>query len=194
MEKYQDNFELEEMRRQIQLLKDKLAKETIISEKMIMQSTREKLSFINRKKWILYIIILFALIYCNIAFVILNYSWAFCIITSLSLIAACLYQRYSHTGVNIKEISTENLTNISKALIRMNQLELRSMYFRLPFALLWVVWFMIESYPKEGGEPICIGGAVGFVVGAVIGLLHQKNVRRKAQEAIRDIEEYTKED
>ena len=33
MEKYQDNFELEEMKQQIRLLKDKLAKETIISEK-----------------------------------------------------------------------------------------------------------------------------------------------------------------
>lgn len=33
MENYQDNFELEEMKQQIRLLKDKLAKETIISEK-----------------------------------------------------------------------------------------------------------------------------------------------------------------
>ena len=40
MEKYQDNFELEEMKQQIQLLKDKLAKETIISEKMMMQSIK----------------------------------------------------------------------------------------------------------------------------------------------------------
>ena len=31
MEKYQDNFELEEMKQQIRLLKDKLAKEIIIS-------------------------------------------------------------------------------------------------------------------------------------------------------------------
>ncbi len=55
MENYQDNFELEEMKQQIRLLKDKLAKETIISEKMMMQSTREKLAYINRKNRIMYI-------------------------------------------------------------------------------------------------------------------------------------------
>lgn len=65
MEKYQDNFELEEMKQQIRLLKDKLAKETIISEKMMMQSTREKLTYINRNKRLMYIGIPFALIYCN---------------------------------------------------------------------------------------------------------------------------------
>ncbi|HIY87998.1 MAG TPA: hypothetical protein H9824_04745 [Candidatus Bacteroides pullicola] len=84
--------------------------------------------------------------------------------------------------------------DISKALIRMNRLGLKWLCFGLPFALLWIVWFIIESYPKENGESICIGGGVGFVVGAVMGLLYLKNVRRKAKEAIRDIEEYTRED
>ena len=111
MEKYQDNFELEEMKQQIRLLKDKLAKETIISEKMMMQSTREKLTYINRNKRP------FALIYCNMFFIWMNYSWMFCVVTSLFLIAACLYQIYSHKSVNIQEISTDNLVDISKALI-----------------------------------------------------------------------------
>ena len=180
MEKYQDNFELEEMKQQIRLLKDKLAKETIISEKMMMQSTREKLAYINRNK--------------NMFFIWMDYSWMFCVVTSIFLIAACLYQIYSHKGVNIQEISTDNLVDISKALIRMNRLGLKWLCFGLPFALLWIVWFIIESYPKESGESICIGGGVGFVAGAVIGLRYLKNERRKAKEAIRDIEEYTRED
>lgn len=194
MEKYQDNFELEEMKQQIRLLKDKLAKEIIISEKMMMQSTREKLIYINRNKRLMYIGIPFALIYCNMFFIWMNYSWMFCVVTSLFLIAACLYQIYSHKGVNIQEISTDNLVDISKALIRMNRLGLKWLCFGLPFALLWIVWFIIESYPKESGESICIGGGVGFVAGAVIGLRYLKNERRKAKEAIRDIEEYTRED
>lgn len=194
MEKYQDNFELEEMKQQIRLLKDKLAKETIISEKMMMQSTREKLAYINRKNRMMYIGIPFALIYCNVFFIRMDYSWMFCVITSLFLIAACLYRLYSHKGVDTKEISTDNLVDISKALIRMNRLGLKWLYFGLPFVLLWGVWFIIESYPKESGESICIGGGVGFVAGAVIGLRYLRNERRKAQEAIRDIEEYTRED
>ena len=182
------------MKQQIRLLKDKLAKETIISEKMMMQSTREKLTYINRNKRLMYIGIPFALIYCNMFFIWMNYSWMFCVVTSLFLIAACLYQIYSHKGVNIQEISTDNLVDISKALIRMNRLGLKWLCFGLPFALLWIVWFIIESYPKESGESICIGGGVGFVAGAVIGLRYLKNERRKAKEAIRDIEEYTRED
>ena len=76
------------MKQQIRLLKDKLAKETIISEKMMMQSTREKLTYINRNKRLMYIGIPFALIYCNMFFIWMNYSGMFCVVTSLCLIAA----------------------------------------------------------------------------------------------------------
>lgn len=107
------------------------------------------------------------------------------------LIIAGIYQRYSHKGVSIDCISTGNLLDISKALVRMNQLNLRWLYFGIPFALCWIVWFMFESYSKVGGEMICYGGSVGFVLGAVGGILHCVHVRRKAKEAIRDIEEYT---
>lgn len=191
MEKYQDNLELEEMKRQIQLLKEKLAKETIISEKMIIQSTREKMAYIRRKNQLLYIIVPFALIYCNIFFFKLDYSLTFSIVTSLFLIMALLYQIYSHRGVNTKEISTSNLLDISKTLIRMNSLGLKWLYFGIPFALLWIIWFILESYSKEGGKPICIGGGIGFVIGAIAGFQHLRNVRSKAKEAIHDIEEYT---
>ncbi len=194
MEKYQDNIELEEMKQQIQLLKNKLAKETIISEKMIVESTREKVDYIKRKDRNMYILIPFALIYCNIVFIWLEYSWMFCLVTSLFLIAAFLYQIYSHRGVSTKDISTDNLVNISKALVRMNRLELKWLCFGLPFVLLWLIWFIIESYPKENGEAIFIGGCIGFVVGAVMGLLHLMSVRRKAKDAIRNIEEYTKDE
>ena len=194
MEKNQDNFELEEMKQQIQLLKGKLAKETIISEKMMMQSIREKINYINRKNRIMYIMIPFALIYCNIFFILTDYSWMFCVVTSFFLIAACLYHVYSHKGVNTQEISTDNLVNISKALIRMNRLSLQWLYFGIPFALIWMAWFIIESNSKEMGESICNGGSVGFVVGAFMGLIHLRNIRRKAKDAIRDIEEYTRED
>lgn len=192
MEKHQDNFELEEMKQQIRLLKEKLEKETIVNEKMIMQSIREKLGYIKRKIRFMYILVPFALIYCNLFFISTGYSWMFCVVTTLFLIVACIYQIYSHKGVNPKEISTGNLINISQALIRMNRLGLRWLYFGLPFAALWMVWFLVESYPKDSGKFICIGGGVGFVVGAIMGLLHLNNVRRKAKDAIREIEAYTR--
>lgn len=180
------------MKQQIRLLKEKLAKETIVNEKMIMQSIREKLGYIKRKIRSMYILVPFALIYCNLFFISTGYSWLFCVVTSLFLIVACIYQVYSHKGINPKEISTGNLINISQALIRMNLLGLKWLYFGLPFATLWIVWFLIESYPKEGGETICIGGGVGFVVGAIMGLIHLNKVRRKAKDAIREIEAYTR--
>ena len=94
----------------------------------------------------------------------------------------------------MKRITTDNLLDISKALARMNRLGLRWLYFGVSFCLLWLVWFMVESYPKEGGEFICYGGSVGFVVGSVIGIMHCVAIRRKAKQAIRDIEEYTKDE
>lgn len=194
MENRHANFELEEMRQQIQLLKDKLDKESLVNEKMITRSVMDKLAGINRKNRILYALTPLALIYCNLFFTRLDYSWMFCVVTSLFLIVACLYHFFSHKGVDIKEISTGNLMDVSKALIRMNRLGIRWLCLALPFALLWLAWFVIESYPKEYGESICTGCLVGFAAGAVFGLKHLKDERRKAKEAIREIEEYTKED
>lgn len=194
MEKQSDNFELEDMRQQIRLLKDKLAKETIVNDRLIRESTRDRISYITRKKRICYGMIIFALIYCNMLFIRLDYSLFFCLYTSLFLIAAGIFQWYSHQGVEVKRITTDNLLDISKALARMNRLGLRWLYFGVSFCLLWMVWFMVESYPKEGGEFICYGGTVGFVIGSVIGIMHCVAIRRKAKQAIRDIEEYTKDE
>ena len=193
MENYADRCELDEMKQQIQLLKDKLAKKIIVSEKLIRHSTQDKVSYINRKKKFMYFFIVFALVYCNVFFLLMGYSWIFCAVTSVFLIIAGCYQRYSHKGVGIDCISEGNLLDISKALLRMNQLNLRWLYFGIPFALCWIVWFMFESYPKVGGEMICYGGSVGFVLGAAGGILHCIRVRHKAKEAIHDIEEYTKD-
>lgn len=193
MENYADRCELDEMKQQIQLLKDKLAKEIIVSEKLIRHSTQDKVSYINRKKKFMYFLIVFALVYCNVFFLLMGYSWIFCAVTSVFLIIAGCYQRYSHKGVGIDCISKGNLLDISKALLRMNQLNLRWLYFGIPFALCWIVWFMFESYPKVGGEMICYGGSVGFVLGAAGGILHCIRVRHKAKEAIHVIEEYTKD-
>lgn len=87
------------MKQQIRLLKEKLAKETIVNEKMIMQSIREKLGYIKRKIRSMYILVPFALIYCNLFFISTGYSWLFCVVTSLFLIVACIYQVYSHLSL-----------------------------------------------------------------------------------------------
>lgn len=54
MENYVDEFELDEMKQQIQLLRDKLAKEIIVSEKLLKNSTQDKVAYINRKKRFIY--------------------------------------------------------------------------------------------------------------------------------------------
>ena len=121
MENFTDKFELDEMKQQIQLLKDKLAKEIIVSEKLLKNSTQDKIAYINRKKRFIYFLIVFALVYCNTFFLLMGYSWVFCAFTSVFLIIAGIYQRYSHKGVSIDCISTGNLnepTELEMALFR----------------------------------------------------------------------------
>lgn len=83
MENFTDKFELDEMKQQIQLLKDKLAKEIIVSEKLLKNSTQDKIAYINRKKRFIYFLIVFALVYCNTFFLLMGYSWVFCAFTSV---------------------------------------------------------------------------------------------------------------
>ena len=48
MENYADRCELDEMKQQIQLLKDKLAKDIIVCEKLIRHSSHDKVLYFNR--------------------------------------------------------------------------------------------------------------------------------------------------
>ena len=68
MENITENAELEQMRAQLNLLKGKLEKETIINEQLIRKAMKEKVSSLNRQTLVLAFIILLAIPYCTWVF------------------------------------------------------------------------------------------------------------------------------
>lgn len=180
----------DEMRRQIMLLKQKLNQTCLVNEKLIKQSARNKLNDLQRKRRRINCIILFGLLYCNGMFSFLDYSFTLMVLTTCFLLAAYVYQHFSSKGIRPSDMARCSLVEISHSLLRMDRLNQRWLYFSIPFVIGWFALFLYESYTKSGGPYICCGGAVGFVIGAVLGIIHFRHVRRKTREAVREIEDF----
>lgn len=185
-----DQSTFDEMRRQVLLLKQKLDQTSLVNEKLIKQSARNKLRYLQRKRRSINGIIIFGLLYCNALFSFLDYSLILIVLTTCFLLAAYVYQRISSKGIHPADMARCSLVEISRSLLRTDRLNQRWLYFSIPFVIGWFALFLYESYPKSGGPYICCGGAVGFVVGAILGVMHFRHVRRKTREAIREIEEF----
>ena len=72
------SHELEEMRSQISLLKEKLDKQTIVNEEHIRRSMKTKMSDINRIVSITIVLGVFALLYCTYFFYTMDFSLPRC--------------------------------------------------------------------------------------------------------------------
>ena len=72
-----ENMELDELREQVALLKDKLQRQQIISERMVSSAAQKGIGNINRAGKITMAFGLFAVVWCTIMFDRMGFSTAF---------------------------------------------------------------------------------------------------------------------
>ena len=72
-----ENITLEDMRQQINLLKEKLDKENIVNDKLLRASMRQRLGVIRRNQTIEYICALYVISFGSVYFRLIGCSWWF---------------------------------------------------------------------------------------------------------------------
>jgi membrane protein YdbS with pleckstrin-like domain len=197
MEKINENIELEQMKEQLSILKKKLENESILNDRLMRKAMSEKVSKINHDAIAAYIIIFFAIPYCTWVFIyLLNLSWWFCGVTDIFLLIALIYTYISHRGIRSNEILEGNLLEVSYKIARMKKMYADWLKIGIPFLVIWIIWFVLEVLHNSKGEEahgVLIGGAVGAVIGVVIGSWKYRRIQRKAKEVIEQIHEQCKE-
>lgn len=192
------SHELEEMRSQIGILKDKLEKQEIINEEHIRRSMKSKMSDISKTVTITIFLGVFALVYCTWFFWSQGYSPVFVISTAVML-AICL-------GLTISQRITLGKMDFSKGnLIEtvQNLNKVKAHYkdwhkIAIPTIVIWFAWLMYGSISILGIDSpmaigFCCGGAVGGIIGGIIGFRINRKIVRKTTEILEQIEELKKE-
>jgi hypothetical protein len=190
-----NDYELDEMRQQMNILKKKLEKQEIVNDKLIRQSMRKNMRSINRKNLLLTLLAIFMIPYSYWAFCHLNdFSLAFWIGTSIFMLICAGAQIYNGHKLYGTDLMQSNLMDVQREAARAKKFDTQWLFFGIPMALLWIGWFAYEVYRVNGPDdmlPLLIGGGVGGVVGLIAGMNIYYKMQRQYQEIIDQIEELT---
>lgn len=188
------SHELEEMRSQIVILKDKLEKQNIVNEKHIRNSMKSKMSSINKTVTITIFLGIFALVYCTWFFISQGCSLAFVIATAVML-AVCLGLTIAQrVNLGRMDFSKDNLIETARNLNKIKAHYQDWHKIAIPMIVIWFGWMMYEMIGLLGlSDPMaigfCCGAAVGGIIGGILGFRINRKIVRKTSEILEQIEE-----
>ena len=194
------DFELDEMRQQMAILKNKLDNQTIVNDRLIRRAVKNSVSTIN-KRYLVISIIAFAMIpYGYWAFIKLNGLsiplWIAMSVLMLAVIGFCIYNGHE---MRKNDFVSDNLLDTKRKTLKAQKRDAMWPYFGIPVAIGWAAWVGWEMTQKLEGDflkyfipwfIICV------TAGALIGLkVHFKTQRhfRDILEQIEDVEDENKE-
>ena len=137
------NNELEEMRQQLGILKEKIDGQKLINDKLIRQSMLNKMSFMKKYTWVSF----FLLAYIYVAFFSLreqfNMSWLLYIATVIIMTVNVLFDAYINR-FSKDQFLNNDLIATSKRMVRMKKLRKRSLLIGIIGMSIWSPWFFTE--------------------------------------------------
>ena len=191
------SHELEEMRSQISLLKEKLDKQTIVNEEHIRRSMKSKMSDLTRTVAITIFAGVFALVYCTWFFWWQGLSLAFVVATAVMLTVCVALTILQRIRLKIIDFSQSNLVEAARTLAKVKKHYREWHWVAIPMLVVWFGWMMYEVVSRLGTEPyvigFCCGAVVGGLIGGFIGFRINRKMVRKMSEILTEIEDLQKE-
>ena len=189
------SHELEQMRTQIGMLKQKLEQQAIVNDTHIRNSMKSKISDLNRTILGTIFAGIFAVIFAPVTFYVQGCSLIFVIATAIML-AVCLGLT-SVQKINLgsmMDLSQDNLVETARKLSKVRTHYKEWYKIAIPMILVWGGWMIYEMVNTIGIEsPTAIGfycgAGVGLLIGGIIGSRINRKVVRQANEILAQIEE-----
>ena len=187
--------ELEQMRSQIGMLKQKLEQQAIVNDMHIRNSMKSNISDLNRTVRATIFAGIFAVVFAPVTFYIQGASLAFVISTAVML-AVCLgltIVQKINLG-KMMDLSQGNLVETAEKLSKVRTHYKDWYKIAIPMLLAWGGWMIYEMVQVLGVDsPTAVGfysgAGVGLIIGGIIGARVNRKVVNKANEILSQIEE-----
>jgi 4-amino-4-deoxy-L-arabinose transferase-like glycosyltransferase len=188
--------DFEEMRQQMNILKEKLQKQEIVNEKVFRRSTRKSLKGINRRYTFVSILCILMVPYSYWAFVKLTgmsiWLW---LATCVLMLIAFVYTQYTGRFISSR-VFEKDLVQARAKVAKAKKLDHDWLKIGIPLIVLWLAYFGYEMYKVTGGEDsiyIVVMCVVCALLGGAVGLkIHFKN-QDNYEQVIEEIDDFTKE-
>lgn len=177
MENNNTNNELELLRQQMNVLKEKLDAQEIVNDKIFAKSMRREMSWIKKYIYVQFALIpLVALIWVGVKYI-LGLSWW----NYSFLMLMCVVSVYIDYVVNVKALSNadyhkNNLIETARKLVKMKRQRTIQMIVEILLLILWLIWTFLEVNSAQSTatglrQSLLQGGIIGGYIGGVIGII-----------------------
>lgn len=190
-----ESRELEEMRRQVGLLKEKLDRESLVNDKLMRSILTTKRDRIDRYLLRLMVLMPFvmALMYLDFG-ILFPLSVPYLVFTEVMLLAAGVFIYCNKRLLASADMAGGNLVEEAKKLVRFRKREIRYVCVGMPLATVWVAWMLVYEFPHcpraaEMGLFLTVGCLTGAVVGAIVGLRMFRTMLRGVNDIVAQIKE-----
>lgn len=189
--------ELEEMRQQLALLKDKLSQQEIVNEQIVRKAVTGKINALARMRRVKRFWLVACIIFVPVMLIkaIGLPAW-FAIATDVFFAFSLFYHEYYMDGIDDHNLSTRGLLQVSQRAARLKRQTKRWLFIGIPLLLVWMATFcyLINNYTwfEIADNEIAIGLVTGLIVGALLGFLMYSKQQRMVddlQDAIDDMQE-----
>ncbi len=181
------DYELDEMRQQMAILKDKLEKQTIVDDRVIRRAIKHSASTINKRYLVISIIALAMIPYGYWAFVILNgLSIPLWIASSVMMLMVVAFCFFNGRAMRDPQLAEGNLHDTMHQVATAKRRDANWLWIGIPMVTAWAVWVGWEMAQKMEIEDLKLFMPF-FIICLVAGILIGLAVHFKTQRHYRDI-------
>lgn len=191
-----ENYDFEEMRNQLAILKNKVDGQELLNEKLLREVVKTKTDIITRKMKVALACAIFSIVSAPICFhYSFHLSWAFVIATDLMMLYCIFLKMRYKRFLSNKTLNSEPLLDVAERMSQFKKDHKRYTFFNIFVILpLWIAWMIVEKYMQHPGEFRLFLGEispmlVGLVIGGCIGFRMYLKIQDTASDIIRQIEE-----
>ena len=186
------DFDLDNMRQQMETLKKKLEQQEIVNDRILRQSMKKTANSISVRYYIVMAIGLLMVPYTYFVFYEkLGLSLAFSIASGILMLICVGATYYNNLNLSNSNLMRENLLDVRRRIARAKKFDANWLFFGIPAIIVWLAWLGYEFYQKdaETAKLMIIGAVVGGTIGAIIGFTMHFKTQRQYQEIIEQIED-----
>ena len=194
-----NNFEMDEMRQQMETLKKKLGQQEIVNDRLMRRSMKSTANKIIQRHNIVMAVGLLMIPFGYYSFVMISgFSIPFWIATCLFMILCAAATYYVGFDLRDSRLMQGKLLEVRRKVARAKKLENQWLFISIPLVILWLAWFGYEAMQQNvdgnrSGYGLMVGGAIGGIIGAIAGFSLHFKTQRQYQEIIDQIEDITTE-
>ena len=211
MEENNTMMELEQMREQMQVLRNKLDTQEIVNDKLVKNSIKSKMSWIKKFVYFEFLLIPFTALMMYVLKEIFNLSWfTYAFIVVLCAIDAVCDYRINVASLDLEKVEKHNLSDTLQKLIAMKQMRAKSFFIMMLLSIPLFIWASIEMWQNistgtitfiddvpanivcAGAYGGLVGGIIGFFVGIYISIRIYRKMQATNDEIIAQLEEFYK--